>query len=351
MWKYCLLLALVITPVVKSDIDVLMKSIVDIESRRSPNATQYLAGFLGFVFTGQTQTGGNVFDLIDQVPGDKTIAEMLIIASQEFIQYLINNKYEPEEYEALFHKWTRILFKLSEEGTSAVSLEDLRPFLNMLRPGNLFSFWKRNELQNTLYRLNYFIYYVYLGQIKDPICKNNVALWFASIQKGEFWALSMFDAAGKPGTGLANANINWVGSYKQCRKISVVNKTSAGLPGYSGTFKGRYCRATLAFPPEISPDNLPSSEDFGFKIDLCVPSPCDNEDVQSIMFNTLKLMTIQDFFTEKNVKVLCDHQNDQQNTTNIMQFDTTKSNAGTIFVSVLNLYAFGTYLFLFFKSM
>jgi hypothetical protein len=99
MWKYCFLLALVITPVVKSDVDVLMKSLTEVDTRRSPNATQHLVGFLGFVLTGQTQTGGNIFDLIDQAPGDVTMAEIMIVASQEFIQYLIKKGYELAEYE------------------------------------------------------------------------------------------------------------------------------------------------------------------------------------------------------------------------------------------------------------
>ena len=60
----------------------------------------------------------------------------------------------------------------------------------MLRPSNLLAFWKRNELQETMMRLNQYIYAVYLGQIKDPVCKNNVALWFDSFQKSDLWALS-----------------------------------------------------------------------------------------------------------------------------------------------------------------
>ena len=83
----------------------------------------------------------------------------------------------------------------------------------------------------------------------------------------------MFDSVGKPGTGMANANINWVGSYKQCRKISVVNKTSEGLPGYSGTFKGRYCRATLGFPPGV-PKPVSFQQKYNFSniiLEICIP--------------------------------------------------------------------------------
>lgn len=92
-----------------------MKSLTEVDTRRSPNATQHLVGFLGFVLTGQTQTGGNIFDLIDQAPGDVTMAEMLIVASQQFVGYLIQNEYEPSEYEGIIcsNLWYFFNFKIS----------------------------------------------------------------------------------------------------------------------------------------------------------------------------------------------------------------------------------------------
>jgi hypothetical protein len=113
MWKYCFLLALVITPVVKSENDALMKSISEIASRRSPNATQHLAGFLGFVLTGQTtQTGADGFAIIDQAPADATMADILLIASEQFKQYLIDNENEPEEYEGILYLFIALTFEL-----------------------------------------------------------------------------------------------------------------------------------------------------------------------------------------------------------------------------------------------
>ena len=108
MLKYCFLLALVITPVVKSDIGVLTKSVAEIASRRSPNATEHLLGFLGFVLTGQTQVGGEGFDIINKAPDDATMADILLVASEQLKQYLVNNNYEPEEYEGIFHLFINI---------------------------------------------------------------------------------------------------------------------------------------------------------------------------------------------------------------------------------------------------
>ena len=60
----------------------------------------------------------------------------------------------------------------------------------------------------------------------------------------------MFDSAGKPGTGLATGNINWVGSYKQCNKIKV--KKPNMFLNATTEFKGRYCRTTLGFPDNLA---------------------------------------------------------------------------------------------------
>ena len=55
----------------------------------------------------------------------------------------------------------------------------------------------------------------------------------------------MFDSVGKPGTSLASANLNWVGSYKQCKRVSVPPPVD---------INGRYCRTTIGLPEGLSKD-------------------------------------------------------------------------------------------------
>lgn len=50
----------------------------------------------------------------------------------------------------------------------------------------------------------------------------------------------VLDATSKPPTGIMNANINWVGSYKQCNKVLNEQVTPA--------IKGRYCNAIVTSP-------------------------------------------------------------------------------------------------------
>jgi hypothetical protein len=50
----------------------------------------------------------------------------------------------------------------------------------------------------------------------------------------------VLDATSKIPSGLMNANINWVGSYKQCNGV-FNNRTSPNI-------KGRYCNAVIGSP-------------------------------------------------------------------------------------------------------
>ncbi len=58
----------------------------------------------------------------------------------------------------------------------------------------------------------------------------------------------MLDAVGKPGVGLLNGNINWVGGYKECKQtIGPVNAEGKPL------FTGKYCRSSLSIPKSLIP--------------------------------------------------------------------------------------------------
>ena len=86
------------------------------------------------------------------------------------------------------------------------------------------------------------------------------------------------------------------------------------------------------------------SKDVGLEIGLCVPTPCEGEDVKTIVINSeldlkkkfisrlffnafklsyyfqlkaLRLMTIQDVFNEGNVRVLCDYDEPKSDAHNV----------------------------------
>ena len=53
----------------------------------------------------------------------------------------------------------------------------------------------------------------------------------------------MFDATAKIPSGLLNANINWLGNYKQCNSIEHDLNITGVAP-----IKGRHCRTFIGFP-------------------------------------------------------------------------------------------------------
>jgi len=50
----------------------------------------------------------------------------------------------------------------------------------------------------------------------------------------------VFDSIAKLPPGVLSANINWVGNYRECTRIS----SNITRP----IIKGKYCRATIGFP-------------------------------------------------------------------------------------------------------
>lgn len=55
----------------------------------------------------------------------------------------------------------------------------------------------------------------------------------------------MLDSTAKIPPGLLNANINWVGNYKECTGVfHDFNMTDKQIP----PVEGKYCRASIGFP-------------------------------------------------------------------------------------------------------
>jgi hypothetical protein len=109
----------------------------------------------------------------------------------------------------------------------------------------------------------------FLGGIENEQCRKDSILWFQDVLNvngksinDRLWAFQskitsmlklyfifcrysellflVLDATSKPPTGIMNANINWVGSYKQCNKV-LNNKVNPHV-------KGRYCNAVITSP-------------------------------------------------------------------------------------------------------
>uniref|UniRef100_A0A8C5P6Q5 Nose resistant-to-fluoxetine protein N-terminal domain-containing protein n=1 Tax=Leptobrachium leishanense TaxID=445787 RepID=A0A8C5P6Q5_9ANUR len=74
------------------------------------------------------------------------------------------------------------------------------------------------------------------------------------------YAILMYDALGKAGSGIVNGNMDRVGSYSEC--LSVIAP--------SGSFHGEYCKLHV------------EQEGVKFVIGICVPNSCSSQEVTSL---------------------------------------------------------------------
>ena len=62
----------------------------------------------------------------------------------------------------------------------------------------------------------------------------------------------MIDAMGKPSSGLMNYQLNWLGSFDECRAIQATVNVSGKRVS---PFSGRYCTASIG-QQQVSPLNI-----------------------------------------------------------------------------------------------
>ncbi|XP_041368252.1 nose resistant to fluoxetine protein 6-like [Gigantopelta aegis] len=112
-------------------------------------------------------------------------------------------------------------------------------------------------------------------------CANDTLTVLAGVEQQQTWALRMLDAMGKPGSGLRDGSILWLGSYDECLSTTAVDKAQRTL------FDTRYCRIQLL------PDAVAKQGTDGFMglfptLGLCVPDACGNTDI-TLVANELLL--------------------------------------------------------------
>ncbi|GAB6033680.1 hypothetical protein CHUAL_013737 [Chamberlinius hualienensis] len=104
-------------------------------------------------------------------------------------------------------------------------------------------------------------------------CYNDLILFLETLEKPSKdgksynWAQQMMDSYGGIPSGIAQANIYWLGDFWECLKVEVKKDNSTEL-----RFKGQYC---LAFLNIIVP--LP------VKIGTCFPSTCTSSELQDVI--------------------------------------------------------------------
>ncbi|CAF0906379.1 unnamed protein product [Didymodactylos carnosus] len=258
----------------------------------------YLINAINTIVYGLNNTGPGFSANLDQVPDNLNLNEILGFSLQYLAQYFLDYpQLAPADWDFIKFDLFRIINLLDTQGTSAVFfVRDLKyyiqRFVTQENAVKLALLYLRNAPKN----FQDYILHVYLGEVKTPKCRFAMATWFQDIQNPlkNTWAFRMFDASGKPPSNLLAANINWMGDWRSCHKVSYGNKTTPL------NFKGKYCRAKIRASPELlagaggAVSNFPGDPATLAAVDLglCVPDYCEESDIVPMVRNTLQLLTI-----------------------------------------------------------
>ncbi|CAF0721434.1 unnamed protein product [Rotaria sp. Silwood1] len=272
----------------------------------------YLTEAIELILFGERQNRTDLETLVNIVPDNETLNWFILVGLQQL--YLFSEDYPtlvPDDFNVIFEDLARLAKLLAENGSTAIFWRDLKcyiiRFVNRSNAIKLLGFYFRDAPKNVKTYINE----VYLQDVKDKNCKRALSLWFDSITNpGEnTWAFRLFDASGKPPTNLLAANTNWLGNWNSCHKVKYLNESS------EFQFKGRYCRAKVRAQPSLlslaggSLEGFPGNPEELAAIDLglCVPDFCGNEDVASVVNNTVRLLTIHQLTNIRHVDdVLCE---------------------------------------------
>ncbi|XP_052092463.1 nose resistant to fluoxetine protein 6-like [Mytilus californianus] len=82
----------------------------------------------------------------------------------------------------------------------------------------------------------------------SELCLNHSQLVSQALQRQDYWAMRMVDAAGKPSSNILSGGLMWLGSYDECLEIKVV----ADHNNITYRFDGQYCKVYIVPQGELS---------------------------------------------------------------------------------------------------
>ncbi|XP_063420805.1 uncharacterized protein LOC134706026 [Mytilus trossulus] len=101
----------------------------------------------------------------------------------------------------------------------------------------------------------------------SELCLNHSQLVSEALQRQDYWAMRMVDAAGKPSSNILSGGLMWLGSYDECLEIKVV----ADYNNITYRFDGQYCKVYIVPQGELS-KVLPAQSVI--QLGVCVPDSC-----------------------------------------------------------------------------
>ncbi|CAC5392295.1 unnamed protein product [Mytilus coruscus] len=114
----------------------------------------------------------------------------------------------------------------------------------------------------------------------SELCLNHSQLVSQALQRQDYWAMRMVDAAGKPSSNILSGGLMWLGSYDECLEIKVV----ADHNNITYRFDGQYCKVSIAPQGELG-KILPAKSVI--QLGVCVPDSCSDTDTWLLVNNVL----------------------------------------------------------------
>ncbi|XP_060069296.1 nose resistant to fluoxetine protein 6-like, partial [Ylistrum balloti] len=113
-------------------------------------------------------------------------------------------------------------------------------------------------------------------------CLRDTKQIILGFQRREYWASRLIDSLGKPGSGLTDGNVHWIGSYDQCNSVEgLVYTDMVNNTGPQYILQGKYCKGQLAL----------GFQGITATYGTCVPKTCSEEDTTALMNLALSLLS------------------------------------------------------------
>ncbi|XP_071115657.1 nose resistant to fluoxetine protein 6-like [Haliotis cracherodii] len=111
-----------------------------------------------------------------------------------------------------------------------------------------------------------------------PQCSNDTALLVEGLIDKDKWALQFLDSFGKPGSGLMQYQLHWLGSYDECigTDVAVEEVLADNTTMVTQPFRSQYCLASHPVAPQLF-----------VQLGTCFPDTCSNRDVMMILNGVL----------------------------------------------------------------
>lgn len=113
----------------------------------------------------------------------------------------------------------------------------------------------------------------------SSLCLNHTKLFLEALVNKEQWALRMLDSMGKPGSGLLDGQVHWVGNWEECLEVQasffVDNSTGIIHP-----YKGKYCRGYIPVQQAV------------VAMGICFPDSCSQTDATALLNTFLSLLPV-----------------------------------------------------------